>query len=419
MRAFLLSVMVSGVAADPCACKYGSGLPTEFWSGGKYENLPGIAQYGTVCAAWDAVPDTPWYDGYCNTTKGIDYCTTDSSWCDDAWCYVDPECPTFVSTSVFADVPGAPGQLGYSYQSCGSKNCYTNTTAEGCPDDPLGACPDPCACLYAGAGLPESLWKGGQYENMSMISQYGGVCAGWDSIPGTPWYSGYCNTTAGKDYCTRADSWCAASWCYVDKKCPTWTATSVFADVPGAPDTLGYSYTKCGAPDCYSDANATGCPYDWDGTCCQCQYLEGLPEKFWKGGQYEDETMIAVYGTTCAPWDSVPGTPWYEGSCKIGEVDYCAKSAEWCNDPWCYVDKDRCNSWVETSVFADVPEAPGNLGYSYSHCGSPNCYNAYNEEQCPYDPFDECAYTEVVCSDVKTKYKESKCCGNPANKVKF
>jgi hypothetical protein len=420
MRAFILSVMVSGVVAqNPCACKYDTGLPKEFWEGGQYANLPGIAGYGTVCGAWESIPDTPWYDGSCNTSKGVDYCTTDSSWCDDAWCYVDPACPTFTNTTVFSDVAAAP-KLGYSYETCGAKNCYTNKTAKGCPHDPLGACPDPCACLYAGTGLPESFWKGGQYENMAMISQYGASCAGWDSIPGTPFYSGHCNISAGKDYCTRSDSWCPAAWCYVDKKCPTWVSTTVFKDVPGAPAVLGYSYQKCGAPNCYTDPSATGCPYNWDGTCCQCQYATGLPKAFWAGNsQYNSLSMIAVYGTKCAPWDSVQGTPYYSQYCINTTAGYCG-SDEWCNDPWCYVDKNRCNSWVATSVFKGEPGVPADFGYSYSHCGSPNCYTAseYNKEKCPYDPFKECSYKELSCSEVKGKYKSSKCCGNPTNMVK-
>jgi len=120
---------------------------------------------------------------------------------------------------------------------------------------------DPCACIYA-SGLPAKYWTGGKYEALGMISAYGTACSPWDSIPDTPWYSGSCNTTAGKDYCTKADSWCDDSWCYVDKACPTWTATTVFKDVADAPKTLGYSYQKCGSKNCYSDTNAAGCPDD-------------------------------------------------------------------------------------------------------------------------------------------------------------
>lgn len=412
--AALVQSFAASRAADPCACKYSSGLPEEFWKGGEYDNLPMISQYGTSCGPWDSVAGTPWFADYCNTSAGKDYCSPADSWCDDSWCYVDQACDTFISTSVFSGVEG----LGYSYKKCGSPDCYSNTTAAGCPHDPTGACGDPCECLYAEHGLPEEVWKSGQYENLSMISQYGATCAGWDSVPGTPWYSDYCNASAGKNYCHKDDSWCAAAWCYVSKSCPTWTATTVFKDVDAAPADMGYSYQKCGAPDCYADTNAEGCPYDWDGTCCQCKYKE-LPEAFWKDGQYENLAMISGYGTACLGWDSVPGTPWFTGYCDTSAgKDYCSSDASWCNDPWCYVDKDTCNSWIGSSVFSDGQVAPDNLGYSYALCGSPNCYGSFGED-CPYDPDGVCDGTEMTCGDVKSKYKDGECCGNPSKKIRI
>merc|ERR1739848_129616 len=80
------------------------------------------------------------------------------------------------------------------------------------PVRPSRECPDPCACLYSSTGLPAKFWESGQYASMPLISQYGAVCGAWDGMPGTPWYADYC---AGKDYCTRANSWCTAAWCYV------------------------------------------------------------------------------------------------------------------------------------------------------------------------------------------------------------
>jgi hypothetical protein len=406
---------VAGTAAmmDPCACKYETGLPETYWKGGQYGELGMIPAYGTACSPWDSIPETPWYADYCDTSAGKDYCTNADGWCDDAWCYVDKTCPTWTATSVFADVPGASADLGYSYQTCGSMNCYTDSSAPGCPYDAYGHCPDPCACKYKN-GLPKEFWEGGKHNDKAMISQYGVDCIAWDSLPGTPWYTEYCDVNAGKDYCTRADSWCNAQWCYVDKACPTWVATSVFADVEGAPDNLGYSYVKCGATDCYTDSSVPGCPYDPDGTCCQCIYQSGLPQAFWQDGQYTDLPMISHYGVTCASWDSIPGTPWFDAYCDTAKgVDYCTSS--WCNDPWCYVDKDRCNSWVATSVFKDVAAAPDNMGYSYHHCNSPDCYNNASAKGCPHDPRGEC--DKALCSDVKAAYKAGGCCGNPSKKI--
>jgi hypothetical protein len=185
---FLVKLLLGvNVAADnhACACIYDTGLPKSFWQGGKYASLPMISAYGTACAPWDSIKGTPWFSGYCDTTKGKDYCSKADSWCDDAWCYVSKSCPTWVKTSVFADVTSAPADMGYSYEACGAKNCYSDTNAAGCPHDPMGVCADPCKCVFKD-GLPKEYWQGGQYKDMAMISQYGVRCSAWDALPGTP-----------------------------------------------------------------------------------------------------------------------------------------------------------------------------------------------------------------------------------------
>jgi hypothetical protein len=168
---FLVSKLVTGFAStgvltpDPCAC-----IPLDpSWvlSNPDYAALPNINVYGSSCAgafrasntycfspsnasrhvcvcpaAWDSMAGTPWYS-YCN---GDNFCPADGvtpevsgddlvafthddvwdnpNWCQVPWCYVDQACPTFVSTSVFADSAGA-STIGYSYQSCGGTDCYT------------------------------------------------------------------------------------------------------------------------------------------------------------------------------------------------------------------------------------------------------------------------------------------------------
>jgi hypothetical protein len=126
--------------------------------------------------------------------------------------------------------------------------------------------------------------------------------------------------------------------------------------------------------------------------------------------------MISGYGTVCAAWDSVPGTPWYSEYCDTAEgKDYCSMADSWCNDPWCYVDKDTCGSFISTSVFADVG---ARLGYSYELCGSLDCYTGDASKDCPYDPAGECESTmEMTCKDVKKQYKAGKCCSAPDTKI--
>jgi len=230
--------------------------------GGQHEALPNIKQYGAYCAAWDNIAGTPWHDS-CHMG---DMCSMDYNWCSNAWCYVDPKCDSFVPTSVFADVPGAPESLGYSYTACGSHDCYDGTT--GCPHDPNGqfgcdegettyALDARCKCI----GIDPQWYMGGKHEDLPNIAQYGSSCNAWDNLDGTPWFADYCYM---KDMCS-ADNWCMGKWCYVDSSCPSFVSTSVFADVPGAPESLGYSYEACGSKDCYADPEALGCPDDTNG----------------------------------------------------------------------------------------------------------------------------------------------------------
>jgi len=169
-------------------------------------------------------------------------------------------------------------------------------------------------------------------------------------------------------------------------------ATSVFDSVQAAVDAeLGYSYQQCGAPDCCTDTDAAGCPCNWDGTCCECLYKDGLPESVWQGGDYEDLAMISQHGAQCAPWGCLEGTPWFAGYCDTDAgKDWCSSSDSWCNDPWCLVDKDRCNTWVSSSVFPGVTD----LGYSYDLCGSLNCYSTPNDDGWPCDLSGECETCE-------------------------
>jgi len=77
---------------------------------------------------------TPWYP-YCSGDLSDNFCGAEldftygvvwdnPNWCQIPWCYVDPACPTFVSTSVFNETATAT-TVGYSYQTCGGTDCYS------------------------------------------------------------------------------------------------------------------------------------------------------------------------------------------------------------------------------------------------------------------------------------------------------
>jgi len=262
---------LGGVLGGPCDCKFqGDELPLSVINNfpasepGKYNSSKLVKIYGTTCATWDAIPDTPWFS-YC--PSDADFSHPDYNWCNQPWCYVDKECPDAVASSVFeGDATGTAAF--YSYKACGATaDCYTdiawNEEAEwpaGCPYDPTGAKSymphkgGDCACSFHGQTLSESIYNNypesvpGKYQNASVIRYYGTSCMAWDQVPGTPWI-GYCPADA--DWCNQDYNWCQLPWCYVSSSCSTGVSSSVFE---GADTAAYYSYDTClSTPDCYTD----------------------------------------------------------------------------------------------------------------------------------------------------------------------
>lgn len=130
--------------AGNCACLYqGENLASATYTDyptddpGKYKNLSNIKSYGTICAAWDQVPETPWVS-YCPADS--DWCHQDYNWCIEPWCYVGDSCSSKLPTQVF----NGSSVTFYSYDTClSTPDCYTglaweNSTAgapAGCPFD--------------------------------------------------------------------------------------------------------------------------------------------------------------------------------------------------------------------------------------------------------------------------------------------
>ena len=239
-------------------------LPESVYKGGAHASRPGIAMYGTTCAAWDAMPGTPWKE-YCPDEK--DFCHKDNNWCQTPWCYVDDDCASGYETDVFA-----PQKFKFSYEACSSEYisvpmCYitdkpatdgitgkaaANFASGVCPFDPKeeGDCMlhqklDACACINHGAALGENIYSDTDYKGLKHIAWYGTSCVAWDRVPETPWRQ-YCPSST--DFCTRADNWCVLPWCYVSRDCPTAKKTDVFA-----PKEFYFSYETCGGPNCYDE----------------------------------------------------------------------------------------------------------------------------------------------------------------------
>eukprot|EP00931_Biecheleriopsis_adriatica_P063098 TRINITY_DN38169_c0_g2_i2.p1 TRINITY_DN38169_c0_g2~~TRINITY_DN38169_c0_g2_i2.p1 ORF type:complete len:346 (+),score=65.54 TRINITY_DN38169_c0_g2_i2:74-1111(+) len=290
LSAFVGFTVFGGVLGGPCDCKFqGDELPVNLINNypssdpGKYNESKLVKIYGTTCAAWDAIVDTPWFS-YC--PGGSDFSDADYNWCQQPWCYVDKECPSAVPSSVFAGDASGTAAF-YSYKSCGgAANCYTNVAwnksykwPEGCPYDPNGDKSymahksGDCACSFHGQTLNSDIYnkypdaEPGKYQNMSLIQYYGTSCMAWDQVPGTPW-SSFCPADA--DWCNQDYNWCQLPWCYVGSSCKTSVPSSVFK---GADVAVFFSYDTClDTPDCYSDIAWGGldaleaapkfCPFD-------------------------------------------------------------------------------------------------------------------------------------------------------------
>lgn len=139
-------------------------------------------------------------------------------------------------------------------------------------------------------------------------------------------------------------------------------------------------------PTCYGANHEAGCPYDVRNNkamtaqkCgahysdCQCKFNSGaLPSSIYTNypstepGKYKDKEFVSLYGTSCAAWDSIPGTPWFESSCKnTTTAQLQTKEKTWCAGQWCYVE-ETCPTGVSTDVFKGSTEILGSRGDSIS-----------------------------------------------------
>jgi len=320
----------------------------------------------------------------------------------------------------------------------------------------LAACP----CAYQGVPIPSSIYSAfpdkepadcmegtqnpenctkypGMHASLAGATIYGSTCAAWDQMPGTPWYSSnserYSSCSGSRDWGHGNFNWCQQPWCYVDAGCADGVASSVYTGSSIA----YYSYKSCGnAADCYTDiaGNASwvasdasdgmfpwegvwpaGCPYDptggatykvhKSGTCACAFQGQHIPASIYDNyptatpGRYQNYPGIKFYGSTCASWDQVSGTPW-KSSCPTN-ADWCHYDNNWCQEPWCYV-QSSCATAVASSVFAGSAMAT----YSYDTClstpdcytGTPWCAPSSPPGNCPFDSSHNDWYTAQQCA---------------------
>ena len=192
----------------------------------------------------------------------------------------------------------------WGYAAC---NSYTTPPPAQCPWVAVAAQNDPCKCLSVG-----SLFNNAMKNKFALT--YGSSCAAWDMTN--------CATNYRAD---QVDSWCCASWCYVDKSCPS--AKDSLND--GMQGILYWSDNAC--PD--DTALTLQCPYrpmsnNTPAGDCTC-LTEKVPSTVMNWDNLGlNSTTYADYGTSCLPWDSQECEKLYPSLSSY---------AMWCCLSWCWV----------------------------------------------------------------------------------
>ena len=142
---------------------------------GRFANLTYISIYGTTCAAWDQMPETPG-SAYC--ANNADWCHSQFNWCQLPWCFVGEGCSSRLAMQGF----GGSSAAFYSYDTClSAPDCRTMPFDESCPFDSKDTswstakqCPDSwsdvCECQFQGSVLPQAFFM--QYP----MEEPGKVC---------------------------------------------------------------------------------------------------------------------------------------------------------------------------------------------------------------------------------------------------
>mmetsp|Transcript_19719 Transcript_19719/g.45930 ORF Transcript_19719/g.45930 Transcript_19719/m.45930 type:complete len:850 (+) Transcript_19719:82-2631(+) len=253
------------------------------------------ANYGKQCQAWDEAKCAELWG---NVSVG--------SWCCRPWCYASSECPDAYSSSLLPDSY-------FSYAAC---NSFAPTYP--CQWTEVAKANDPCTCKDASGIFSADMLS-------RFDANYGSFCSTWDLLS--------CSQNYRPD---QVDTWCCASWCYVDKECPSAIA-SLNAGMEGK---LYWSDQTC-----VDDPGLVAqCPYkpqpniSAGDTRCDCLGLD-TPSyilEIWG----VNATEHADYGKMCAPHDA-----------SICELTYPGADHDlWCCESWCWVDP-ACPTSRASTVF--------------------------------------------------------------------
>ena len=234
-----------------------------------------------------------------------------------------------------------------------------------------------CPCLPAPAN-PQQTSVEGKPAYPGEVAAYGWGCAAHDA--------GYdaCNTSSNLAD-GQADDWCQDQWCIVD------------------PDNcsvrnLGVSYTAADDYFSYEACEANFAGNGWVGRCkncdapfvnsyCTCGGLDGcmcLPgatQQAQATGKPAYPGEVPAYGSGCKAHDAGHDACSTSNNTGVGQAD------DWCQDQWCFVDKDACKFKAIKVTYT----AADNY-FAYEACdagfagngwvGRCKCEGAYNNSYC-------------------------------------
>ena len=219
---------------------------------------------------------------------------TVGAWCCRPWCYATSDCPDAYSSTAM------PGQF-FSYAACSTFNPVSP-----CTWTAVAEANDPCKCKNSASLFSTAM-------NATFASNYGSSCSAWDM------------TTCASNYRPdQVDTWCCASWCYVDKAC----SSAIQSLNPGMEGILFWSDNVC-ADD---PALVSQCPYkpapnvSATDTSCDCLNVTMPTASLISAGL---DASYASYGQECGPHDAFICETTYPG----------ANHGMWCCMSWCWVDK--------------------------------------------------------------------------------
>lgn len=111
---------------------------------------------------------------------------------------------------------------------------------------------------------------------------------------------------------------------------------------------------------------------------CQCVGVENLNANTTVSIDGADVADIypASLGSSCQAWDEGK----YPGSCDT------ASPEDWCSQPWCYVDVEKCvvdSGPFESAYLPNGGYHGGSLYYSYVTCDGTNTYDSLKKKKAP------------------------------------